>query len=198
MLTFARFMAASLVVLASQSAIASDNLVVNPSFDDVDQLSGWIVNANRIAQWDSADEQGLENSGSARLTHDIDGNNGVLSIMRQCVPVQPNKAYVFGGSILLPAGQADEAGNGRVVARTYATSDCTGEFDSNFTPLLDEVGQWQLAEALVVTESDTGSIRMNLSVQKFSGFTEDLDVLFDNIFLHLEDQVFRDSFESML
>lgn len=198
MLTFARFMAASLIVLACQSATASENLLVNPSFDDVDQLGGWIVNVNRIAQWDSADEQGLENSGSARLTHDIDGNNGVLSIMRQCVPVQPNKPYFFGGSIFLPAGQADDAGNGRVVAQTYSTSDCTGGSDSHFTSLLDEVGQWQFAKTLVVTEFDTGSIRINLSVQKFSGVTEDLDVLFDNVFLYLDNQVFRDSFESVL
>lgn len=193
---FARLMAAASILLGCQSVMASENLLVNPFFDDVDQFDGWIVNANRLAQWDGADEQGLDNSGSAKLTHDIDGNNGVLAIMRQCVPVEPNQAYFFGGSIFLPEGQADEAGNGRVVAYTYSTPDCTGGRENHFTPPLDEVGQWQFAQSPVVTEFDTGSIRINLSVQKFSGFTEDLDVLFDNVFL-FSDQLFGDGFESM-
>jgi|GEM_PF-2937666 len=193
---FARFVAASSVVLVCQSVTASENLLVNPFFDDVDQIDGWLVNTNRTAQWDSADEQGLADSGSARLTHDIDGNNGVLSIMRQCLPVEPKQAYFFGGSIFLPAGQANGAGHGRMVAQTYSTNDCTGGPDSNFSPPLTVIGQWQFTQALVLTEFDTGSLRINLSVQKFSGFADDLDVLFDNVFL-FSDQLFGDGFEPM-
>lgn len=196
MLAFGRFVAASAIVLACHSVTASENLLLNPFFDDADQLDGWLVNVNRTAQWGSADEQGLENSGSARLTHDIDGNNGVLSIMRQCLQIEPKQAYFFGGSIFLPAGQADGAGHGRIVAQTYSTNDCTGGPDSNFSPPLIEVGEWLFTQALVLTQVDTGSIKVNLSVQKFSGFTEDLDVLFDNVFL-FSDQLFGDGFEPM-
>lgn len=185
-----------IAALFATGAWAGAGLLVNPWFDDADQLDGWLVNAGRVADWDPLDEDGLSSSGSARLTHDIDGNNGVLAILRQCVLVQPYQAYYFGASMLMPSGQDPEAGRGRVVVRTYASTDCLGESSLEFSPPLDPVlGEWQFTEGLVSTAPDTRSMRVRLSIQKFSGVTDDLTVHFDNVFL-MSDQLFGDSFES--
>lgn len=185
-----------IAALATTGAWAGAGLLVNPWFGDADQLDGWLVNSGRIADWDPLDEEGLSSSGSALLTHDVDGNNGVLTIMRQCVLVQPYQAYYFGASTFMPSGQDPDAGRGRVVVRTYASTDCLGESSAEFSSPVDPVlGLWQFTEGLVFTAPDTRSLRFRLSIQKFTGVTDDLVVHFDNAFL-MSDQLFGDSFES--
>lgn len=185
-----------LAVTAATGARAGAELLTNPWFDDVDQLNGWTLNGSRIAEWDPLDEDGSSNSGSARLTHDVDGNNGVLSILYQCTTVQPYQAYYFGASLFMPTGQDPEAGRGRVVVRAYPSSDCLGDSSIEFSPPLDPVpGEWQFTEGLISTAPDTRSMRVRLSIQKFSDVTDDLTVHFDNVFL-MSDQLFGDSFES--
>jgi len=183
-------------LMAATGAHAGAGLLVNPWFDDADQLDGWTVNATRIAEWNSLDEEGLAGSGSARLTHDTDGNNGVLAIMTQCITVQPYQAYSFGASLFMPVGQDPDAGRGRVNVGAHATTDCTGSVDNHFTPPLDaEIGEWQFTESVFATAPDTRSIRVKLSIQKLTGETDDLTVHFDNVFL-ISDQLFGDGFES--
>ncbi len=183
-----------LLVLAGAPAMAGDELVSNAFFDNAQALDGWTINANRIAEWDPLDEEGLTNSGSAKLTHDIDGNNGVLAIMRQCVVIQPHQAYYFGASVLWPDGQPEDSGRGRLVGRVYSEPDCSGSSEATFTPPLDPDGQWQFTQAVLFTGASARSARIHLSIQKFSGITQDLAAHFDNVFM-FSDRVFANGFE---
>lgn len=186
----------SIAVLAATGAWAGAGLLANPTFNDADQLDGWTIFTNSIADWDPQDEEGLAASGSATLTHQGVGNNGIRSILFQCLPMQGYEAYSFGASILMPSGQNPDHGRGRVFVAAYSTTDCTGSADNFFTPPLDAViDEWQFTESTFVTPPATLSIRLVLGVQKFTGVSEDLSVKVDNVFL-LSDQLFGDSFES--
>lgn len=183
-----------LLLAAGSPAMAGAGLLFNPFFDNAEALDGWTINANRIAEWDSLDEEGLSASGSAKLTHDIDGNNGVTAIMHQCVAVQPHQAYYFGASVLWPDGQPEDSGRGRLLARVYSEPGCSGSSDATFTPPLDPDGQWQFTQAVLTTGASARSARIHLSIQKFSGITQDLTAHFDNVFM-FSDRVFADGFE---
>lgn len=184
----------ALIALALPAAGGSVNLE-NPFFDDADQLEGWAVLNNRIAEWDALDADGLSGSGSARLTSDVDGNNGALAILAQCLPVQPGNAYLFGASVNKPAGQPEGTGNGRVVTRVFPEDDCTGDSHTTFTSAVEGTGKWLLTEGAFPTGSADRSARLTLSIQKYSGVDDDITVHFDNVFV-VSDRVFGDGFEA--
>lgn len=177
---------------------ADQNLLANPAFGNPDQLNAWtLFNPDRLAQWDSLDANGSADSGSARLTHDLTGNNGNLLILFQCVPAQPNRHYHFGALALVPTGQNPAIGRPRVVASHFDTDNCSGTQTNAFSQAHTvELNQWQEIGGSLTTTANTGSIRVSLGIQKFATETDDLTAHFDNVFLSIEDSIFADRFES--
>jgi len=84
-------------LLMAAGPVFSQNLLVNPGFDEPDQLTGWTcVETFGVASWSAIDSLGLAGSGS--MQHDVAAAfDGRYVACRQCVPVSELWTYVMSG-----------------------------------------------------------------------------------------------------
>ncbi len=111
----------AITVLSAAPALAQ-NLLVNPGFDDADQLDGWTCTSDHgVASWSTEDRGGSAISGS--MMHDVTAtsNNRWLGC-RQCVPVSAGSSYLVSGWYYWPNTQN---GTPRFSVDFYSDATCT-------------------------------------------------------------------------
>lgn len=159
-----RLAAALPVLLASGAALAGPNLLQNAHFDNANSLapgSGWTITigpGNIV--WASAPEHsGTSGSGSAQAS--LGGPAPVPSSLRQCVPVTPNTAYVFGAW-----GQTN-LGNPylQILVDWYATADCSTTSLGGAISFSGALGTtWTLASASANSPATALGARLSFDV----------------------------------
>lgn len=169
---------------------ASAGSLVNPGFDS--DLSGWDTFGPIV--WDALDAEGSGSSGSALLTYDFTSGGGTVSLGSQCLPVLPGE-YFFGARTYVPIGEPDVTA-GRIVVRTYASEDCTGDItDFDVSSENVEQGVWTDTNGSIVISTSEKSAQFRLGVSKGSGVSDPGSVHLDNVYIHTS-LVFDDRFES--
>jgi len=89
-------------LLMAAGSVFAQNLLVNPGFDDLDQLTGWTCDSSMGQPiWHPHDILGLQGSGS--MEHNVFGITGNMNVnCRQCVPVSELWTYVMSGWYFWP------------------------------------------------------------------------------------------------
>jgi len=89
-------------LLMAGGSVFAQNLLVNPGFDDVDQLTGWACDSTMGQPvWHPHDILGLQGSGS--MEHNVFGIMDSMNVnCRQCVPVSELWTYVMSGWYFWP------------------------------------------------------------------------------------------------
>jgi len=89
-------------LLMAAGSVFAQNLLVNPGFDDLDQLTGWTCESNMgQAFWHPHDILGLPDSGS--MEHNVVAILANMNVScRQCVPVSELLTYVMSGWYFWP------------------------------------------------------------------------------------------------
>lgn len=182
----------AIVLSLNISPLMADSLE-NSNFNS--DLSGWDNPSLYSASWDPLDAEDTGDSGSALLTHEIEGNNGTLGILHQCLAISPGAEYEFGALTYIPAGEPAFTA-GIIIVFTYATADCTGDLlQFEASSFDDDQGIWGPTTGSITTDSGTASAEIRLGVRKASGVTDDASVHFDNVYVDPPEEVFRDRFE---
>jgi hypothetical protein len=123
-------------LLMAAGPVFAQNLLVNPGFDDPDQLTGWTCESNYgQASWSPIDSLGLAGSGS--MQHDVAAAlfNNETVVCRQCVPVSELWTYVMSGWHFWP-DDPNVAQNGSVRWSMvfYSDTDCAPSSILGFPP----------------------------------------------------------------
>jgi hypothetical protein len=138
----ARFTIAFSIALMITSPVIAQNLLVNPGFDDPDQLDGWTcTTSDGIAFWSPDDHAGSVGSGS--MQHEVSGTTDDLRVRCwQCVPARQNWPYAGSAWYYWP-DDSDVSQDGKTVITVSFFSDagCTvslgGGGGKNAGPVLD-------------------------------------------------------------
>ena len=115
------------VIICFASPAVAQNLLVNPGFSSIDQLTGWpCAAANGQASWSAHDRLNAPDSGS--LQHDMAASsNNAYMWCSQCVLVDAGKDYVASGWYYWPDDpDVSQLGSTRVSFWFYENADCTG------------------------------------------------------------------------
>ena len=165
--------------------LAAQNLVQNPGFTS--DLSSWdLFTAFELTeQWTSIDAAGDTHSGSIQGTLPASGTFRTPVYAFQCVVVQPNTQYTYGGKVLLPSATTPAGAYATVSVGTYANTGCFGNQSMNtLAPNVTTVDAWTQTSASVTTGAADQSIRVNLSV--FAPLNTTLISYFDDV--HVSEQ----------
>ena len=114
-------------LLMAAGPVFAQNLLVNPGFDEPDQLTGWTCVSNYgQASWSPNDSLGLAGSGS--MEHNVAApivNRTVKC--SQCVPVTELWTYGMSGWHFWPDDDPDvsQIGSSRLSFLFYSDTDCT-------------------------------------------------------------------------
>lgn len=138
----ARLAVAFSIALVITTPVVAQNLLVNPGFDDPDQLNGWIcVTDDGIAVWSTEDHEGSPGSGS--MEHEVSAASDDKWVRcSQCVPARQYWPYVGSAWYYWP-DDPDVSQNGKTVITIsfFSDVDCTdslsGGGGSNAFPVLD-------------------------------------------------------------
>ena len=189
-----RALPCAMLLLCCAHAHAQQNLVQNPGFTT--DLASWsLFNAFEVtAAWNPLDAGGNAQSGSMRGNLPASGTFRIPIYASQCVAVQPNRTYLFGGRILLPSATTPDGSFATVFANTYANTGCFGN-NATHTPAPNVTARdaWTMTAEEVTTGPTIGSIRLHLRVSAPSA--TNLSSHFDDVFLFATDRVFRNDFE---
>ena len=114
-------------LLMAAGPVFAQNLLVNPGFDEPDQLTGWTCDSNYgQASWSPIDSLGLAGSGS--MQHDVAAAlfNNETVVCRQCVPVSELWTYVMSGWHFWPDDHdVSQVGSVRWAFGFYSDLACT-------------------------------------------------------------------------
>ena len=180
------------LLLAFPAASSAANLLLNPEFDT--NLTGWNQPFGVPVVWSSTDHGSSPVSGSALVTNDDDPSSGGVAIaLEQCVPVLPQRTYLFGGQIHLPAGQPDFSA-GVFLVDTFTNASCSGAFVGTASVHQFESGAWLRSAGTVTTAAGVQSMLFSLGVGKDAGVSVPVQGYFDALFV-LPDLVFADGFD---
>lgn len=131
------------IVLVASSPVVAQNLLVNPGFDDPDQLDGWTCTTNDggIAVWSLEDHHGSMSSGS--MEHEVSALTDDRWVRcAQCVPAHQLWSYVGSAWYYWP-DDPDVSQDGKTVLTFsfFSDNDCTislgGGGGANGFPVLD-------------------------------------------------------------
>ena len=175
--------AVALALLVATPGLAQTDLVTNGSFElDVGVLGWEPVEDDTLLslEFDPADVDDREDSGSARVTfkHFIGFVPPVH--VTQCVAVHPGRTYTGSLSFLIPTGQ-NRPGSAALRVAWHESSDCRDPARFAFGNSGDQVGDWtELAPFDFVVPDDIFGAEVQLEVKKdVTGST--LFVLFDEV-----------------
>ncbi len=182
---------ALLLGLLPMPAVAG-NLLVNPGFEG--DLSGWSQPFGNLVVWNELDYGESGDSGSALIINDTDPSGGGVPVaLRQCVPVESGRRYLYGMQNYIPSGQAPNSA-GYLIVDAHAGSDCLGTpVTSHFIGQFNDLN-WHHADGALATDVGVQSLRLSLGVLKPAGVSAVVQAFFDDIYL-LDDQLFGNGFE---
>jgi hypothetical protein len=182
---------ALVAALLAAGAAGGQNLLANGSFDDEDQLDGWLV---IDATWAATDAGGDASSGSAQVVN----SSGVADFryfpMNDCVAVAPSTRYLLRAAILLFGTPAitDTAVVGVVESDDIPCSVSSIPLEVRVSHSLDD-SAWHRHSAVLSTGPETHALLILLGVHKLEAGSNAV-ALFDDIFL--TPVLFADGFES--
>ncbi len=182
------------VTLSFPLAASAQNLLVNPTFDT--DLNGWENRFMHIdAFWDMEDADGDPGSGSVNLVKGDDG--GAVIIVFQCVPVEPDIVYSFGGDFKLFTTDAT-AYQATFLLYPKSSSDCAGSpVGASASANVKMSGSWITTSSTINTPATAQTIDFRVIAE--NGSNEFVHIAADNIWLIPNDiflnMVFEDSFE---
>ncbi len=185
---------ASLIVLP----LTAQNLLVNPGFDNTDQLDDWTCTiSNGVASWSAEDLFGSTTSGSMR--HDVSaGSDNQTIVCRQCVPVVELNAYVPSMWFFWPDNPAfSQLGSSRISYNYYSDATCSaylgpGDVEAPNPAALDTWLYLHADETVAPPGSQSAMVNL-VTWQNFAG---------QPVRAHIDDvdfrttTIFRDGFES--
>lgn len=182
------------LMLSFPVSTSAQNLIVNPTFDT--DLTGWEHQFSHVdAFWDMEDADGDPGSGSVNLVKS--GDNGAVIIVFQCVPVEPDTVYSFGGDLkLFTTGVAPY--EAEFLLYPKSTTNCGGGPDgaSAYTDV-KMTGSWITTSSTITTTATTQTI--DFRVRANNGINESVHIAADNIWLIPNDifvnMVYEDGFE---
>lgn len=162
----------------------SESLAVNATFNK--DIDGWRSQVYAIASWDFVNAQAGEKSGSIFLknaapANPASGDAFVYTGANQCLAVDGEGEHQIFAQVFSDGEVV--TGYGSVVARLFATGDCTGTPRSVVTsPNQGNTGNWFTVQtSLFPTESDVQSVMVELRVGKLSTRTDAVSMRFDNV-----------------
>ena len=131
------------IAIFSALPLAAQNLLVNPGFDNVDQLDGWSCStANGNATWSPEDRSGSATSGS--MQHDVTAASDNRYLWcNQCVPVDEFETYVASMWVYWPDDpDVTQGGSPRIEVDFHANTTCDsflhlGDIQTMGYPLYD-------------------------------------------------------------
>lgn len=179
-----RLAIALMFVVPSASALAQDNALANPGFDN--DLSGWDVFQDRVGEWSAEDADASGDSGSALLSNQGVSNGTVPLVLHQCVPVQAEVEYQFGADLQVPPDQPSGT-LALIFVQSFASEDCSGAQSQIAEIAGDSVGNWESLANSITTGAGVMSARVGLGVFKQPGVSADAQAHYDNVFLQLPD-----------
>ena len=185
-------------VLMVAGSVFAQNLLVNPGFDEPDQLTGWTCNETfGVASWSSHDSLGLPGSGS--MQHHVaamDPNKTVACW--QCVPVTELWTYVMSGWYFWPDDpDVSQMGSSRRSFTFYSDTDCTASLSVSttslsFPPPLD-TWRHQATDEII---APAGSLSARIDVLTWQDFAnEPVRARLDDLDFSTT-TLFRDGFET--
>jgi len=179
--------------------VAAQNLLVNPGFDNVDQLNGWTCStANGIASWSPEDRAGSATSGS--MQHDVTAtSNNRYLWCSQCVPVDEFEAYIASMWVFWPNDpDVTQDGSPRIEIDYHASATCDsflqlGDIQVGF-PFYDT---WNFLSTNPTT-APSGAQSALLFVITWQDLADDaVRARIDDVDFHSTNSIiFRDGFES--
>jgi hypothetical protein len=134
------FIIGSLVLAAGQ--VFAQNLLVNPGFDDPDQLQGWTCTmTDGQATWSADDRLGSPDSGSMEHNVAATSNNQTMRC-HQCVPVSELWTFAASARYLWPDdNDVSQLGTTRLSFDFFSDASCTAYISSGDVavgqPILD-------------------------------------------------------------
>ena len=187
----------AIAVLITMPALAQ-NLLVNPGFDEPDQLNGWICTTSHgVPSWSPEDRTGSPSSGS--LLHDVTAafNNKTVWCV-QCVPVDALRGYVASGWYYWPDDpDVSQLGTSRWSVWYYSDIDCTG----NSTGGADSTGDHPMLDTWYYLETDE-SVAPTGTMSAYVFFITWQNTANEPVRARMDDldfsiaPIFRDGFES--
>jgi hypothetical protein len=173
--------------------LAAQNLLQNPGFatalDPWEPFNGF----GQTTVWSSFDAAGAPNSGSAYGTVPASSTYRQPPTAIQCVAVEPNTTYVYGGKAYLPSATAAAGADAFVSAQFLPATGCAGNSDVfQFSPHVNTRDAWVGILDVVTSGPNDLSVQIYTYVDAPTGTT--MQSYFDDMFL-VPDAVFRGGFE---
>lgn len=195
-----RVAAITTVVLVVALPLAAQNLLVNPGFDDTDQLSGWTcITTYGLSTWSTDDRLASATSGS--MQHDVSADSTNRSVFcRQCIPVLELHSYVASMWRYWPDDpDVTQDGSSRLSFGFFSDANCTTMIE--WTPLAiahyppHPLGVWSHHPTLEHT-APAGALSARLDIVTWQDLAnEPVRARIDDIDFH-STTIFRDDFES--
>lgn len=179
--------------LLASLPLAAQNLLQNPGFASA--LPPWepFNGFGQTTVWSSFDAGGDPNSGSAYGTIPADSTFRVPPYASQCVAVQPNTTYVYGGKAYLPSASAADGADAFASAQFYPPSGCAGNVDVfQFSTNVNTRDVWTGILDVITSGPSDQSVQIYMYVYAPTGTV--LQSYFDDMFL-MPDAIFRVRFE---
>jgi hypothetical protein len=143
---------------------------------------------------------------SAALGNEEPSATTTITVLSQCVNLEPLTAYDVTADIFIEDGQSS-SGSASVFVETFASADCSdGEAKTGFSSqrliphqqqAVSETGVWQtLRTPVSMPPGEFSSARIDLVVSKNESGGSFI-AHFDNVTLRLQHRIFTDGFESM-
>ena len=179
--------------LLASLPVGAQNLLQNPGF--ATSLDPWepFGGFGQTTVWSSFDAANDPNSGSAFGTIPADSSFRVPPYASQCVVIEPNTTYVYGGKAFMPSATTSPDATSFADVEFYPNTGCFGNNDLfQFAPHVSTHDAWmQILDVATTLPSDL-SVRINMYVYAPTGITMQSD--FDDMFL-MPDAIFRSGFE---
>jgi hypothetical protein len=156
---------------------SSDQRLTNATFNAT--TDPWVDAFDR-GDWSNDDAAGDPNSGSAKVIHNVTGNNGTRLGFTQCLSASPGQTFVFGGSARLV--EQVSGASPRILFRAFSDGTCGGT--SLASAHVTFAGStWSSLQAEYTVPDGALSVRMELGLHKESGVEAEAQALFDNLFV---------------
>jgi hypothetical protein len=181
------------ISLLASLPLAAQNLLQNPGFATA--LPPWqpFNGFGQTTVWSSFDAAGNPNSGSAFVTIPASSTFRQPPAAQQCVAIQPNTTYVYGGNAYLPTATAADGADAFASAQFFPTAGCAGGVDVfQFSPHVSTRDAWVGILDVITSGPSDLSVQIYPYVDAPTGTL--LQLYFDDMFL-LPDAIFRGGFE---